>query len=249
MMKRLLGMGGASLLAAACTTPLPVVRLMPHDANVTWVAGRAVTTRDKGGIRAAAAFDRQDGRAVAFRVEVENDSGEALVVDPNDMLFVTCVAAANCSERKPVVDPEQVLVALDQARSRTEAQASDSAAGNSALVFLAVTSDLSSIGRGHDHHAGERTALAAGNLRTSELTSEQRLASIASAKEMWSTTALRRTTVLAGHGAAGLVYVPLDPGARYVWLDVKAGRHDFWFTFEQAITPERREHEEERAED
>src|SRR5262245_62138986 len=80
---------GASLCGAGCATPLPVVRLAPRDANVTWVAGRAVTVRSEQGIRVAAAFERQAGRAIGFRVELENGSDAALVVDPSEMQFTT----------------------------------------------------------------------------------------------------------------------------------------------------------------
>ena len=63
---------------AGCATPRPVVRLAPAGGEVTWVAGRAVLSKQQSGVRVAAAFEHQDGDTLAVRVEIANDSrGEA----------------------------------------------------------------------------------------------------------------------------------------------------------------------------
>lgn len=242
MRKMVCGLVALGGLTAGCVAPLPVVRLMPHDKNVTWVAGLAVTERSEGGVRAAVAFERQDGHGIGFRVEVQNDAPAPVVIDPRDMVFVTCATQANCSPRETVVDPEEMLLALDHARSREQAQGQSAAAAGTALLFLAITADVAAISKGHNRHAGERTALAGINLSEAATASEQRIANIDAARAAWSSSTLRRTTLPTGRGAAGLVYVRLDEEAHYVWLDVRAGAHDFWFPFEQAIVPQPRRH-------
>jgi len=226
---------GASLCSVGCATALPVVRLAPRDANVTWVSGRAVTVRSEQGIRVAAAFERQAGRTMGFRVELQNDSDASLVVDPSEMQFTTCTSEQECVSSQPVVDPEQVLVALDEARSEEEAHAANASTTGTVLVLLAATADIAEASSRHDHHAGERTVMAGIDLKSSESNSRQRLAQLETETTAWSNSTLRRTTVAAGHGAAGLVYIPLDTKAHYVWLDVRVGGHDFWFPFQQLV--------------
>jgi hypothetical protein len=215
---------------------------MPHDKNVTWVAGLAMTERSEDGVRAAVAFERQDGHGVGFRVEVKNDGTAPLVIDPRDMAFVTCATETECSARDTVVDPEAMLLALDLARSREQSQAQTRAAADTALLFLAITADVAAVSKGHYRHAGERTALAGINLEATAAASEQRIANLDAARAAWATSTLRRTTLPQGGGAMGLVYVPLNQKAHYVWLDVRAGAHDFWFLFEQAIVRRPRYH-------
>lgn len=54
-------------------------------------------------------------------------------------------------------------------------------------------------------------------------------------RQIWSTVALRRTTLVSGHGVVGLVYVPLAADARSMWLGVPVGDHLSWFAFEQTV--------------
>ena len=242
MKKLMCGRVATVWLAAGCATPLPVVRLMPQDKNVTWVAGLAMSERSEGGVRAAAGFERQDGHGIGFRVEVRNEGAAPLVIDPRDMVFVTCTSQTVCSGRDTVVDPEAMLLALDEARSHEQAQGQTLAAADTALLFLAITADVAAISKGHYRHAGESTAWAGTNLAATAAASAQRIANLDAAKEAWASSTLRRTTLLPGGAAEGLVYIPLKEEAHYVWLDVRAGAHEFWFSFEQAIVPGTRYH-------
>src|SRR5688572_10647912 len=119
----LLGLG----VMAACATALPVVRLQPQGSDIVWVAGRAIVASAHDGIRVAAAFDHQDGRAIAFRIEVANDTAERIDVDPKDMHFAVCISDPGCAGKRKVIDPEQKLLALDHARSQEEADAKNMA--------------------------------------------------------------------------------------------------------------------------
>ena len=223
-------------LIAACAAPLPIVRLQPQGSEVVWVAGRAVVASDRAGIRVATAFDHQDGRYLAFRVEVANDSQERFDVDPKEMHFATCASEANCSLKRPVADPEQKLLALDHAHAQAEADARNMAATGTALVLLSATADVASSTGGRSQHWGERAMLASLSVDNSVAASHHSLGSIDANRFAWSAAAFRRTTLLPGHGAAGLVYVPLRPEAKYVWLEVTVAGEDFSFPFQQEVT-------------
>jgi len=227
----LLGLG----VIAACATALPVVRLQPQGSDVVWVSGRAVVASAHDGIRVAAAFDHQDGQAIAFRIEVANDTEERIDVDPKDMHFAVCVSDPNCSGKRKVIDPEQKLLALDHARSQEEADAKNMAVAGTTLILLSVTADVASSSR-RSGHIGNRAMLASLSVDNSAAASHRRVGDIDADRSVWLASAFRRTTLLPRHGAAGLVYVPLKPNAQYVRLEVTVAGRDFVFPFSQAVT-------------
>jgi hypothetical protein len=215
----------------ACATPGPIVRLQPrNDDDVVWVGGRAVVSSEEDGVRVAAAFDHQAEGAVGFRLEVENQTGEPVDVTPRRMVFVTCRDESHCSQRRRVIDPEKMLEGLDAQRSREEAQASNDATLGATLMFLSVTSDVAGLAS-HDRHASCATCDAAAASDASASRHADAVNGIESERELWSTAALRHTTLMPGRGLAGHVYIPVDPDARLVWLQVEIDgrRFPFWF--------------------
>jgi hypothetical protein len=228
---------GVSL--AGCATPGPIVRLAPAGGNVTWVAGRAVLAQQQPGVRVAAAFEHQDGDNLAVRVEVANEGETALDVGPRGISFVMCKqeALSSCDAAHAVVDPEVALMALDVSASREAAAASNDAALYTPLLILSAVSDVASVAaRKSDSTTGLRTAALANQADNDAARHDSALASYASQREMWSNAALRRNTLQPGRAAGGMVFIPIDLTARYVWLQVRAGAQRFSFRFEQTVT-------------
>jgi hypothetical protein len=62
-------------------------------------------------------------------------------------------------------------------------------------------------------------------------------ASIAVQQQLWSDQALRRNTLFPGQGTTGLVYLPINNQAVYVWLQITVAGRLFPFHFAQVITP------------
>jgi hypothetical protein len=221
-----------------CATPGPVVRLNPPGDDVAWVAGRGVLARDQAGIRVAAAFDHQDGDRLGVRIEVQNDTEEAFVVSPHDVTFMACTRRehASCGYSYPVVDPEGMLLALDAQRSRERADAANEQAAYVPLLMLSLAADVASLGSKQGHRrSGLHTASIGTQMQVSAAQRQTALLSIEEQRAVWSNGAFRRTTVTPGGGAAGLVYLSIDPKARYLWLHVRAGGQVFPFGFEQRV--------------
>jgi hypothetical protein len=61
--------------------------------------------------------------------------------------------------------------------------------------------------------------------------------SIDAQQAIWSTAALRKTTLPPGRGTSGFVFIPIDPKAHYVWLQVYQGPRKFEFRFRQHTHP------------
>lgn len=226
----------AALPAIGCATPAPLVRLAPIGPNTAWVSGRAVVTKENGGIRVGVAFDEKVDDALGMRVEVENDSDDKVEVSPHHMTYVTCATAQreSCGAGDSVIDPEQMLTALDAQRSRERAEAVNDKAAMAPLLILSVVGDAASLG---SRHPTNNSAAVANDMERDEARHEGAVAHIDSEHELWSNVALRRTTLFPGHGIAGNVYLPVDMKARRVWLFVDVGPHRFVFCFEQTVIP------------
>jgi len=227
------------LCVAGCATPRPVVRLAPAGGEVTWVAGRAVLSKQQSGVRVAMAFEHQDGDMLAVRVEVANDSDAQLEVAPREVFFATCQerALGSCGRSQRVIDPEAALMALDVNASREAAAAANDAAFYTPLLIMSAVTDIASVASGKgDSTTGLQTAALANQRYAEEARHDTAMASYASQRDMWSNAALRRNTVQPGRAQGGMVFVPIDLAARYVWIQLRAGRRTFAFQFEQTVT-------------
>lgn len=216
----------ALLAFIGCATPQPLVRLTTADAPVVWVAGRAALTVEEDGIRVAAAFDHQDGALLGLRVEVQNQTDEPLQIDPAEISFTRCATAKkdSCQPPAAVVNPERVLAALAEKRSIEVAEAANDEVVYGSLVLLSAVSlrdAMSSVAAAEDMAA--RHDLSQMNT--------------AGQQQLWADVALRRNTVLPGHGVGGRVFIPVHLDARYVWLHVWVGEAYFTFHFTQTVIP------------
>ena len=229
----------SAALAVGCATPAPLVRLNPDAADIIWVGGRASVQKMDTGVHVAAAFEHQDGRALAVRVEIQNGTPDRLEVDPQGITFSVCrtSAVASCAPSQRVIDPEQMLAALDTAESRTAADAVNSQAFLGTLVLISAVGDVAAVASGHaDRNTGAATVLAAGAMDDNSAAADSAQASIATQRQIWSNQALRRNSLFPGQGTSGLVYVPINLQAGFVWLQVTVGGRTFPFHFSQTVT-------------
>ncbi|HEX2657538.1 MAG TPA: hypothetical protein VHU40_04670 [Polyangia bacterium] len=186
----------------------------------------------------AAAFETQDGRRLAMRVEIVNDSDDKLVIDPRDMAYRTCSAGLDqgCGEYVQVINPERMLAELDARRSRAEADDRNERALLTPLLFLSAMGDLASVASGQGTSTtGLQTDAVASQMDASAARADRIRSGTRLAKQEWANVALRRTTLMPGDAVAGHLYFPLHTDARFVWLEVRAGDRVFSFCFRQTV--------------
>jgi hypothetical protein len=231
-----LSVGGS--VAVGCAAPMPLIRLNPDTPDVVWVGGRASVQKDTTGVRVAAAFEHQDGSNLALRVEIENRTPDRLEVSPQEITFSVCssLAVASCAPSQRVIDPEQVLTALAVAQSRGVAEASNSQAIYGTLVLLSAVGDVTSAAQGRPT-TGSGTLVAASVMEGDAAARNSAQASIAVQQQLWSDQALRRNTLFPGQGTSGLVYLPINYQAGFVWLQITVAGRLFPFHFAQVVTP------------
>lgn len=206
-----------------------MVRLEPIGGNVFWVAGRPATAGQDRGVRVAAAFDQQVRSMLAVRVEIENETDHRVDVDPaKQFSFVSCRSASerSCAGETFVVDPEDVIAYLDQTASREQARATDDGRAAGALWLLTAASSFSP--SNGDASAPALNAAARHDRAADDAAAE---------RDMWSTVALRHTTVAPGGSTVGQVFIPIDHGVQTVWLRVRVGNRIFPFHFQEVTQP------------
>jgi hypothetical protein len=229
-----LATAGASL--AGCATPAPVVRLDPIANDVFWVSGRPAVQAQQKGVRVAAAFEQQVRAMLGVRVEIENDTDRTLDVDPAQAFsFISCQSAAesSCAKETFVVDPEEVIAYFEDQESREQAQATNDERMAGALVLLSAGTDALSLAGRHGSTAPLRTEAAVNEMDNSATEHDRALSGASAEREMWSTAALRHTTLRPGASAGGQVFIPVDRGVQSVWLRVRVGDRTFPFHFRE----------------
>jgi hypothetical protein len=229
----------AAPVVLGCVTPAPLVRLTPNSPAIFWVSGRATVAHEEGGVRVAVAFEHQNGMTLGLRVEVQNGTAGQLDVDPHEFTFTACGTAGvdACAPTRRVIDPEQVLAALDERQSHEEAAATGSQTLLGALVILSAVADIATVASGHaDLHTGQNTAATAGLMASDAAARESSLSAISTEQVIWTNEALRRSTLIAGRGVGGRIYLPIYLDAQFVWLHVRTGGRVFSFPFRQVVT-------------
>ena len=223
-------------LLFGCATPAPIYRLDPRAPDVIWVGGRASVLQERGGIRVATAFERQQGDSLALRVEIHNGTESRLEVGPQKIWHSPCSSPSveSCRSSEKVIDPEAVLARIDEKQSVDRAAASNSQAALGTLVILSAVTDTAAIASGRsDRTTGLQTVSTANLMASDGAHRSGELASLEQQRHAWSNEALRRNSLFPGQGTSGIVFVPLSPDARFVWVQLRVGRERFAFHFEQ----------------
>jgi hypothetical protein len=222
---------------SGCFTPAPVIRLTPDMPGVVWQDGRAIVASERPGLRVAVAFEEATDQ-IAMRVELQNTSEHQLDVDPSKMLYRTCTEPNACTLPMSVIDPEQVLIELDQARASEQAAQANDATVGAVFVLLNATASVAAVASGDTRQASRSLrdgAEVAARTDESIDRHEANIAGIEGTRYKWSAVAMRRTTLFPGKSMAGFVYLPIDPNANLVWLSVRVHGQDNWFSFKQQV--------------
>ena len=217
--------------SSGCATGKPVIRLSPRTQEVKWWQGRAIVMKEADGVRVAVAYERNYEARMAFRVEVANDSGQPLLVDPRESSCTYCnrlplpgeKAARACPTQLRALDPEKETLNAEIARSREAADHANAMAWETGVGLFLVAGN-----------GGGNTATFVGtNAIRSEVSHQAQQTRYGSEVEFWQTATLRRTNLSPGEVASGLVVAPVIPNIPIVRLNIVVGTHHFDFEFSQ----------------
>ncbi len=231
------------ITAGGCVAPEPVLRMTPLSESVIWLQGKAAFIKEGQSGRVALAFDRQQGQLAAFHVEIENTGTEPFLIGPNDIYYAACNRSEDGQSRKCrparwVADPEKVLLALDVARSRQVAGEANEEALAGPFVLLDLAGAIAGSTSRNAHVRASSVASAERALATTtaiKSTQRQHAAMFESERLRWASAALRKTTVLPGGRAAGMIYLPRDTAANEISVQVRVGKEILDFPFRQTL--------------
>ena len=227
-------LGLVLLMCGGCVTPTAVVRLRMENPDSFWVAGRQTAVREVAGVRAAAAFERGAEGTLTLRLEVQNLTDQPVEVSPEAIWFNHCRShdTLHCGPSTRVRDPERMLEDMDQSASNERAAATNEMAAGVALLLLDVVASTASAARGH-HDSSCCVGQIAADTREESRAHEASARTLDTARMSLANAALRKTTLFAGQGVAGEVYVPVDFEAPFVRLNVAVGERQFVFVWRQ----------------
>jgi hypothetical protein len=246
-------LGAALILAVllACANASPVFRLdaTGADSSSTWVQGRQILTRTADSLTVSIAYERSTSRDHVFRMVIRNRGDSTVLVDPTDV--VARVATRRLSgvptdslpsqvvrERVRARDPEEEILKADLRQSREQAEATNAAAFNLLAVTLDAAGDVAAEASGNRTEQ-ERTTDAVEDAAFAERTERQAarrrrtISALDRTRRLWSSVALRKTTLPPGTHAGGRLYVPIVEDGRFVELRIEAAPHVFSFVFQQ----------------
>jgi hypothetical protein len=235
----------STVALVGCATPEPVLRLTPLSESVVFNGGRAAQVKENRLVRVAAAFEREyarpNRRLVGFLVEIENTSDKPLLVDPAQFYYAACSDSLDrktvqCQPSRRAVNPESILLALDIEHARKQAQASNEETFATTLMFLDLAAAATNAAAGNRHAAvvglvgaGDAAAIA------TEVRADGHSAGATyeNARATWAEWALRKTTLLPGRAASGLVFVDRVLGATKIVLAVRVAEEAVDLPFRQ----------------
>lgn len=209
------------LLLSACASP--VWRLQPVSDQIRWDQGNALVTQTHDGLTATMHYIRHNGYSMVLDLELVNESGESLFIDPKAIHAYTLTSHPESITSKIgntffATDPEQRLIEIEKTMSR---ETNSYAAG----LILNAAVDLTSTEHERISNSIDR--------QTASADFDQRLASLDAQHNAWRNMALRKTDLGPGQVVNGFIQIPFDPTSSFYRVVVPFGDQPFEFVFRQ----------------
>lgn len=208
----------AVVLLASCATPRAVIRMNPVSENVRWNYGQAFASDTITGIVVEAAFDRSTPEYNIFDVTVINQSNMSYVVNPANFQFQEVRYDDGPINIYRALDPENMLLAIDQKESKDEADAKNAAIG-AVVVAGAVVATAAIVAansndtevhhhRNHYRHADPGIMVATPIFLGGTDEPMPAMTEAERRRDMWANGTVRKTTLEPGYRIDGKIYFP-----------------------------------------
>jgi len=227
------------LLMAGCA-PEPVFRLESQQDDVLNYRGMEYLHSEGENSSVTMAYYRHFGKHILMDVEIMNHSDSILQVDTPNFKYSAKKEYSDESfdplRGGTAIDPEQVILNLDMASSRAEANERTSRVLDGITVAANIASDVANVGELTDEELDRRD-----NQRTREAIEryerrDQFYATVSSLNDQrayWETEVLRKTDLYPEESIAGEVRFPLVEDANVVEFSVIVGGEEHHFIYRQ----------------
>ncbi len=89
-------------LVSCYISPPPIYQLSPTIDDTIWLSGKEYAADSTNGIITFVAFERSDGANLIFDVEITNESGEQVLVTPEDFYYLPRKNAADTISQRQI---------------------------------------------------------------------------------------------------------------------------------------------------
>lgn len=220
-------------LLTGCAPTVMTTRLSPVSGDVATIDGRAVTRAEANGVAVVASFEREEAEFVALDIEVKNNTGQPIDVNPTDFRFVALGPAQDTlsdsnrpaqSVNRVAANPAYEAGRMNLKRKQEEKRLKRAKIFNTILLVAAVASDVSSSNRNQSfqEYANNRVAhnfayQAIGVKRAVDYGKfANRMQRYDYEEYRWRELALKTNTVAPGASVRGFVYLPRVANASYL---------------------------------
>ena len=135
------------------------------------------------------------------------------------------------------IDPEQALLALDKAKSKEDARYATALANDAFGIFFELALDVAAIGEQKTKEELEKEELEHQrdklNRINREISHNNSINTLNNIRNLWSTQAIRKTTLIPNHSLHGLILFPIHKYATFVSLKIPIENSNFTIDYKQ----------------
>lgn len=199
----------------------PIVRLRPVSNTSTWYLGKEVVSFEANDISVAIAFEETDREHAIFYVEIANQSGDTIMIDPNRFYFIQYQNLENLADKSLnhgdrtkfyAVDPEKYILETEKEISRENARYATGKAMDATVGFLGFIDFIAHLGerKSREEMKEEEQEKEREEKRDQEAEEwhEKKIKRLTNIKDKWKISTLRKTTLAPNQAVSGKVYFP-----------------------------------------
>ncbi len=215
----------------------PVFRVASVEDGIEYYQGREVASKEDDYALTTVEFEDQAEDNFVFFIQVLNKSGEPITFHPEDVSMELLDGHMESLNNRAVhyaLDPEQKLEMLNNEIKNRDDWHKTATGLNIVFGLINVVTDLAD-NDSHDDafEVAEDVAIFADNQIRENIDHEMTVNDLNAQKEFWKNEVLRVTTLHNEELIGGLVFIPFNPDARFVRINIPAGETYHTYLFKQ----------------
>ncbi len=224
------------LLLGACSSAT-YFGVKSVDNEVSSYKGKEVVTKEDSSLTVSLEFDGQSEGSLMFYVYVKNNSNSSVRIDPKEIFFEVTDKEFYPLDIKPsyAIDPEREISHINKEMKSRESWHNVAQGLNVVFGLASIISDASSNHRNRNkgHEIAKDIAVTVSNAVGEKINYDMDINEMEKRKEFWKNEVLRITDLYHGESIGGLVFLPINPKAKYLRVIFPIENKDYEFLYKQ----------------
>ncbi|MFC2135364.1 hypothetical protein ACFLTH_12190 [Bacteroidota bacterium] len=232
----LIGLILLTIFLMSCA-PSPVYRVTSLEDLTEYIDGEEFTTKEDDQAASSIEFEDYTNDNLVFYIQMANKSDSLLTIHP-EYITIETLNSEMLSYFNPriayAIDPnEQIDMLNSEIKNRDNWH--DAATGLNILFGLvSIIADVADDDDRNDaYEVAEDIAVVAGNQINEEIDYDIDMNDLNSEKEFWKNGVLRITTLDKEEQIGGLVFLPFNPNARFIKIEIPIGNSKHSYLYKQ----------------